>query len=189
MINLNNLCIFEGRTTQNQKYSQINGQSGPIDKVNFSISVPRTLSSQQKQDPNVKKNDFVNFSMIGAQVKVLQQYFPAGTPIKVFARYTEYETVDSATGQKKYGHIFEVENIGFVTSPSQNQGGNNIQQNNYQPQQNQQMNNYQQAPQQMNNYQQPMNQQAPQGNFMNPPQQNQQMNSNFQMFGESEYPF
>lgn len=176
MLNLNNLCIFEGRTTQNQKYSQINGQNGPIDKVYFSVSVPRVLTSQQKQNQNAKKNDFVNFSMVGAQVKVLQQYFPAGTPIKVVARYTEYETIDNATGQKKYGHVFEVESISFVTTPSQNQnnngGNNNYQQNN---------NNYQQ--------QQPT---APSGNFMNQPQaQNTQNNQqgNFQMFGESEFPF
>lgn len=176
MLNLNNLCIFEGRTTQNQKYSQINGQNGPIDKVYFSVSVPRVLTSQQKQGQNAKKNDFVNFSMVGAQVKVLQQYFPAGTPIKIVARYTEYETIDNATGQKKYGHVFEVESISFVTTPSQNQnnngGNNNYQQNN---------NNYQQ--------QQPT---APSGNFMNQPQaQNTQNNQqgNFQMFGESEFPF
>lgn len=176
MLNLNNLCIFEGRTTQNQKYSQINGQNGPIDKVYFSVSVPRVLTSQQKQDQNAKKNDFVNFSMVGAQVKVLQQYFPAGTPIKIVARYTEYETIDNATGQKKYGHVFEVESISFVTTPSQNRnnngGNNNYQQNN---------NNYQQ--------QQPT---APSGNFMNQPQaQNTQNNQqgNFQMFGESEFPF
>lgn len=184
MINQNNICIFEGRMTQNQKYSQINGQNGPIDKANFSISVPRVLTAQQRQDPNVKKNDFVNFTMIGNQVKVLQQYFPAGTPIKVMARYTEYETIDNATGQKKYGHIFEVDNIGFVVSPSQNQGnGNNngnAGNNNYQqPQQNYQQN---------NNYQQP--QQVPQQNYMNPPQQgNNQQQGNFQMFGENEFPF
>lgn len=180
MINLNNLCQFEGRTTQNQKYSQINGQNGPIDKVNFSISVPRVLTAQQRQDQNVKKTDFVNFTMIGNQVKVLQQYFPPGTPIKVIAHYTEYETIDNATGQKKYGHIFEADSIGFVVSPSQNQNnnGNNNSGNNYQqPQQNYQQN---------NNYQQSQ----PQQNFMNQSQQgNQQQNGNFQMFGENEFPF
>lgn len=180
MVNLNNSCNFEGRMTSNQKYSQFNGQNGPVDKATFSISVPRALSSQQRQDPNAKKNDFVNFSLIGPQVKVLQQYFPAGTPIKVAAHYTEFETIDNATGQKKYGHIFEVDSIGFVVSPSQNQGGNNNNSNgnnNYQqPQQNyQQNNNYQQQPQQ---------------NYMNQSQQgNNQQQNNFQMFGENEFPF
>lgn len=182
MVNLNNLCIFEGRTTQNQKYSQINGQNGPVDKVFFSISVPRALTSQQRQDPNAKKVDFVNFSMIGAQVNTLKQYFPAGTPIKVFARYTEYETIDSATGQKKSGHVFEVENIGFVTTPSQNQGNGNVNANNnnngYQ-----QNNNFQNNG---NNYQQP---QYGQMNQSVQPPVNNQPQSNFQMFGESEYPF
>jgi len=192
MLNMNNICIFEGRTTSNQKFSQFNGQNGPVDKANFSISVPRILSAQQKQDPNAKKVDFINCSMIGAQVKTLQQHFPAGTPIKVVAKYTEYETVDSATGQKKYGNIFEVESIGFVTTPAQNQGqngnGGNYQQNNGGYQQN---NNGYQAPQNnggyQQNYQQPA-QNQPQQNYMGQPQQNAQQ-GNFQMFGEDNFPF
>lgn len=194
MFNGNNICIFEGRTTQNQNYSQINGQNGPIDKVLFSISVPRALTSQQRQDPNAKKNDFVNFSMIGAQVKTLQQYFPAGTPIKVFARYTEYETVDQQSGQKKYGHIFEVENIGFVVSPAQNQGQNNNNggnyqnngNNNYQNNNNNYQNNNQNYQQNNNNGFQQQNSQ-PNNNFQNNNQQ--QNNGNFQMFGDTEFPF
>lgn len=169
MFNTNNFCFFEGRMTQNQKFSQFQGQNGPVDKVFFSISVPRALSAQQRQDQNAKKNDFVNCSLTGNQVKTLQQFFPAGTPIKVIGRYTEYETVDNATGQKKYGHVFEVENIGFVVTPAQNQGNNNTGNNNYQqqPQQNMQQNQ----------------------NYMNQPQQNNNPQGNFQMFGESEFPF
>lgn len=177
MFNTNNFCFFEGRTTQTQKYSQFQGQNGPVDKAFFSISVPRALTAQQRQDPNAKKNDFVNCSLVGAQVKTLQQYFPAGTPIKIIGKYQEYETIDNATGQKKYGHIFEVDQIGFVVTPSQNQGngGNNNTANN----------NYQQN--QQNNYQQ--NQpQAPAGNFMNPSQNNNPQ-GNFQMFSENEFPF
>lgn len=186
MLNINNMCIFEGRTTNNQKFSQFNGQNGPVDKANFSISVPRILTAQQKQDPNAKKVDFINCSLIGAQVKTLQQHFPAGTPIKVVAKYTEYESVDQQTGQKKYGNIFEVESIGFVSTPAQNPGqGNNGGNNNYQ------QNNGYQAPQnngyQQNYQQQPM-QSQPQQNFMNAPQQNNQQ-GNFQMFGEDSYPF
>jgi single-stranded DNA-binding protein len=176
MFNTNNFCFFEGRITQNQKYSQFQGQNGPVDKVYFSISVPRLLSAQQKQDPNAKKNDFVNCTLIGPQVKTLQQFFPAGTPIKIIGKYQEYETIDNATGQKKYGNVFEVEHIGFVVSPSQGQGQpqqNNINNNGYQN------NNYQQ--------QQPNNMQQQNQNYMNQPQNTQQ--GNFQMFGENEFPF
>ncbi len=184
MFNTNNFCFFEGRTTQTQKYSQFQGQNGPVDKVYFSISVPRALTSQQRQDPNTKKNDFVNCSLTGPQVKTLQQFFPAGTPIKVIGRYQEYETIDNATGQKKYGHVFEVESIGFVVTPSQNQqgnGGNATSGNGYQ----QQNSNYQN-----NNYQQPQQGgQQPNQNFMNQPQSNNNQQGNFQMFGENEYPF
>ena len=174
MFNTNNFCFFEGRMTQNQKFSQFQGQNGPVDKVFFGISVPRALSAQQRQDQNAKKNDFVSCSLMGNQVKTLQQFFPAGTPIKVIGRYTEYETVDNATGQKKYGHVFEVENIGFVVTPAQNQGNNNASNNNTGN------NNYQQQPQQ--NMQQNQN-------YMNQPQQNNNSQGNFQMFGENEFPF
>lgn len=169
MVNLNNICIFEGRTTQNQKYSQFNGANGPVDKVFFSISVPRVLSSQQRQDvkggnTTIKQNDFVNFSLIGNQVKTLQQWFPAGTPIKIFARYTEYEKTNGASGQKEYGHVFEVENISFVSSPSQNiqNGGGNAVGNAPAPQ--------------AQSYQQPQ-QAAP------------AQEGNFQMFSNDTFPF
>ena len=169
MFNTGNICIFEGRMTNNTKITQVNGANGPMDKATFSISVPKALTSQQKQDPNAKKNDFVNFQMIGSQVKTLQQYFPAGTPVRVVAHYVTWEGTNQQTGQKTYGHNFEASYIGFVTSPAQ--GNGQQQQGGYQqaPQ-----NNYQQAPQQ-NNYQQ----QAPQ----------QQVQNNFEMFPQDEYPF
>ena len=176
MFNTNNFCFFEGRTTQNQKYSQFQGQNGMVDKVYFSISVPRVLTAQQKQDPNAKKNDFVNCTLTGPYVKTLQQFFPAGTPIKVIGRYQEYETIDNSNGKKKYGHNFEVEHIGFVVSPSQNQGQSQQNNNGYQ-----QNNNYQQQ----NNVQNNMQQQNQ--NYMNQPQNGPQ--GNFQMFGENEFPF
>ena len=180
MFNTSNICIFEGRITSNTKITQVNGPNGPVDKATFSISVPKALSAQQRQDPNAKKNDFVNFQMIGAQVKTLQQHFPAGTPIKVVAHYVTWESTNQQTGQKTYGHNFEVDYIGFVSSPVQGNGqGQAPQQGGYQqaPQ-----NNYQQAPQQ-NSYQQ-----APQNNYQQTPQQ-QAPQGNFEMFPQEEYPF
>jgi single-stranded DNA-binding protein len=182
MFNTSNVCIFEGRMTNNTKITQINGANGPVDKATFSISCPKALSSQQRQaaknDPNIKQVDFINFQLIGAQVKTLQQYFPAGTPIKVFAHYTTWESINQQTGQKTYGHNFEVDYIGFVSTPAQNTGAA--------PQNN---NGYQQAPQQ--NYQAPQNngyQQAPQQNYQQAPQQ-QMPQGNFEMFPQEEYPF
>jgi single-stranded DNA-binding protein len=163
--------------TNNTKISQVNGANGPVDKASFSISCPKALSAQQKQDPNAKKNDFINFQMIGAQVKTLQQHFPAGTPVRVVAHYTTWESTNQQTGQKVYGHNFEASYIGFVATPAQN-NGQTQQQGGYQ----QAPQNYQQAPQQgyqqappQNNYQQAPQQQAPQGNF--------------EMFPQDEFPF
>lgn len=188
MINNNNLCLFEGKMTKNANYSQFNGANGPVDKAFFSIMVPRALTSQQRQavkggDQSVKGNDFVKCSLIGAQVATLKQYFPEGTPIKVLARFTEYQKTDAATGAKTYDYCFEVENLSFVVSPSQNQQNNQggaAANTGYQaPQQNYNNNNggYQQQPQQ------PVQQQGQ--------QQPQQNNPNFEMFPVSaeNYPF
>ena len=180
MFNTNNICVFEGRMTNNTKITQINGANGPVDKATFSISCPRSLTTQQRQaaknDPNIKQVDFINFQMIGAQVKTLQQYFPAGTPIKVVAHYTTWESTNAQTGQKTYGHNFEVDHIGFVSTPAQNngQGGQQVapQQGGYQQTYQAPQQNYQQASQ---NYQQAPQQAAPQGNF--------------EMFPQEEYPF
>ena len=80
----------------------------------------------------------------------MKQYFPVGKSIKVIGHYTEYQTTDQQTGQKKYGHIFEVDEIGFTTQDSKNlQQNNNQAQNTYQqPQQNNMQNAYQQPQQQ-----------------------------------------
>lgn len=182
MINSANICMFEGRISRDPQISTLQMGQESVEKALFTIAVDRALSSAQRQkakngDKSVKTVDFIPCSLLGAQVATLRQYFPVGKSIRVIGHYTEYQTTDNQTGQVKYGHIFEIDNIGFSVQDSknlqQNQGqqqpAQNYQQpNTYQPQQN----NYQQAPQQ--NYHQPQ-QQMPQQNFA--------------MFDESESPF
>lgn len=184
MFNLANCCIFEGRISRDPQFSQVqmgvgqNGQPNMVDKALFSIAVDRALSSQQRQkakngDQSIKTADFIPCSLLGAQVATLRQYFPKGKAIKVVGHYTEYQTTDQQTGQTKYGHIFEIDNIGFTVADSKNvQNGGGQTQNNggYQ-----QTNNYQQN----NGYQN----QQPAQNY------NQQPQNNFAMFDESESPF
>lgn len=185
MFNLANCCFFEGRISRDPQFSQVqmgvgqNGQPNMVDKALFSIAVDRALSSQQRQkakngDQSIKTADFIPCSLIGAQVATLRQYFPKGKAIKVVGHYTEYQTTDQQTGQTKYGHIFEIDNIGFTIADSKNvQNGGGQSQNNNGYQQNN--NGYQQN----NGYN---NQQSAQ-NF------NQQPQNNFAMFDESESPF
>lgn len=182
MLNQVNLCIFEGRVSRDPQYSQVqmgvgqNGQPNMVDKALFSIAVDRALSTAQRQkvkngDQSIKTADFIPCSLTGAQVATLRQYFPKGKAIRVIGHYTEYQTTDQQTGQTKYGHIFEIDHIGFTVADSKNlqNGGQQQANNNYQ------QNNYQQP--QQNNYQQP------QQNY------NQQPQNNFAMFDESESPF
>ena len=178
MFNLANCCFFEGRISRDPQFSQVqmgvgqNGQPNMVDKALFSIAVDRALSSQQRQkakngDQSIKTADFIPCSLIGAQVATLRQYFPKGKAIKVVGHYTEYQTTDQQTGQTKYGHIFEIDNIGFTIADSKNvQNGGGQSQNNNGYQQNNGYNNQQSAQ-----------------NF------NQQPQNNFAMFDESESPF
>ena len=179
MFNLANCCFFEGRISRDPQFSQVqmgvgqNGQPNMVDKALFSIAVDRALSSQQRQkakngDQSIKTVDFIPCSLIGAQVATLRQYFPKGKAIKGVGHYTEYQTTDQQTGQTKYGHIFEIDNIGFTIADSKNvqNGGGQSQNNNGGYQQNNGYNNQQSAQ-----------------NF------NQQPQNNFAMFDESESPF
>ena len=194
MLNSANMCIFEGRIAKEPQYSSVQIGNDNVQKALFSIAVDRALSSAQRQkarngDQSIKTCDFVQFSLLGAKVDTLRQYFPVGKSIRIIAHYTEYQTRDNQTGQTKYGHIFEVDEIGFAVQDSKNlqsnQGGG---QQNYQAPQN---NGYQQAPQNngyQQNYQQPQYQQMPQNNGYQQTQQQAPQN-NFTMFDENESPF
>ena len=187
MVNTSNLCMFEGRIARDPQYSTIQINNETVEKALFSIAVDRALSATQRQkaknDPSIQTADFVPCSLLGGSVATLRNYFPQGKAIKVIGRYTTYSSIDQQTGQKKYGHIFEVDSIGFVTQDSKN-----VQQQ----QQNHNNGGYQQAPQ--NGYQQ----QSQQGGYQQAPQQNYQQSqqyqqpqtqNNFAMFDESEQPF
>ena len=187
MMNPANICIFEGRISKEPNYSTVQFGQENVEKAMFSIAVDRALSTQQRQkvkngDQSIKTADFIPCSLLGAQVATLRQYFPVGKSIRVIGHYTEYTQTDAQTGQKKYGHIFEIDNISFTVQDSknlQNQGQAN--------------GGYQQAPQQY--AQQPQYQQAPQyqpqQQYQAPPQQYQQAppQQNFAMFDEAESPF
>lgn len=188
-MNTSNLCIFEGRISKDPEYSTINGANGPLEKVTFDIAVDRAMSSAQKQAAQANNQataDFVHCQMISNpnnqnnRINTFKQWFQKGKAIKVVCHYSQYTYVDNQSGQKKYGHQFDVDDFGFTIADSQALSNNNNQQQQYaqpnngyqQPQYAQQSNNgYQQQPQQ------------PQTNFMNAPQPQQP--GNFQMFDSS----
>ena len=170
-MNSANLCIFEGRISRDPQFSTVQMGQESVEKALFNIAVDRALSSAQRTkvkngDQSIKTTDFIPCSLLGAQVATLRQYFPKGKGIRAIGHYTEYQTTDSQTGQTKYGHIFEIDTIGFTVQDPKNQGQQTPSQNN---------NTYQQAPQQ--NYQQ------------NQYQQPSQAQNNFAMFDENESPF
>lgn len=179
MINPANICIFEGRMTRDPQVSTVQMGQDSVEKALFTIAVDRALSSAQRQkvkngDQSIKTTDFIPCSLLGAQVATLKQYFPVGKSIRVMGHYTEYQTTDQQTGQKKYGHIFEVDNISFTVQDSknlQNNGGGQAQ------------------PQYNNGYQQPNTYQQPQQPAYQPQQQSAPVQNGFAMFDDSESPF
>lgn len=169
MVNTSNLCIFEGRISKDPEFSQIQGQSGPIDKVVFDLAVDRGMSASQRQTAqsnNQQTADFIHCSMIGAQVKTFQQYCPKGKAVKVLCHYTQYTYTNKQTGQTQYGHQFDVDKLGFVTNDAKSLSGGGNANNNA-------------GFQQQNNGFQNNN------NFMNAPQPQQIQNSNFEMFTDN----
>lgn len=177
-----NICIFEGRLSRDPQYSTFNGQNGPVQKALFTVAVDRALSSNQRQaaknDSSIKTADFIPCSLIGKQVETLQKYFSKGKGIRIVAHYQEYTTKDQQTGETKYGHTFEVDNIGFCVQDPKNQQGQQGQPNQYQN------NGYQQTPPQ-GGYQQPQQYQQPPQQYQQP----QQPQQGFSMFDESDSPF
>lgn len=189
MVNLHNLCIFEGRISSDPKYQTINSQNGAFEKATFSIAVNRQLTAQQRQaaknNPNIQTADFVNCSIIGKAVEVFKQYCPKGKAITVACTFQTYSYTDQQTGQKKYGYNFNVENFNFTIADAkglQQNGGNNggFQQNNgFQNNGGYQQNNgFQNQNNGFGGQQLPLNNMPNQGQTT----QNNGGNSNFEMF-------
>lgn len=189
MVNLHNLCIFEGRISSDPKYQTINSQNGAFEKATFSIAVNRQLTAQQRQaaknNPDIQTADFVNCSITGKAVEVFKQYCPKGKAIIVACTFQTYSYTDQQTGQKKYGYNFNVENFNFTIADAKG-----LQQNNGNNGGFQQNNGFQNngGYQQNNGFQNQNNgfggQQLPFNNMPNQGQntQNNGGNSNFEMF-------
>lgn len=131
MFNVNNCCTFEGRLTKDPVHSTVGQGQNAFSKVLFNIAVDRALTKDQRAAKKAgtlttPTADFISCVAIGAKADVINQYFKKGKPIKVFCSYQAWSKDDpNNPGQKTYGHIFQVEEIGFpLTDNSGGNGGN-----------------------------------------------------------------
>ena len=128
MRNLKNECKFEGRI-YDPKFSTVQMNGNDIDKVFFKLIVPKQLSKEQrdkaKNDNSIETSTFVPMSAIGAPAKFIKDWFPAGKAALISASYETYKKTNSQSGEKEYGHIFNVDSIEFVSSDSKNVESNN----------------------------------------------------------------
>lgn len=149
MFNVNNCCQFEGRLVKDPEFKTVGQGNNTFTKALFTIAVDRQLSKEKKQqkknDPNsVVSADFPQFVALGAKAEFLKNYFSKGKPIKIWASYQSYSSQDPQTGNRRFGHIFQVEELGFTISDTSGNNGGNTNNNgggNYGRQNNRQANN------------------------------------------------
>ena len=131
-----------GRIAAVDPIKTIQGANGPFSTIMFRVAVDRQLTKDQRDkvkngDQSIVTCDFVPFKALGKTAEYVQQWCPKGKAVCIEATYSTYQTTNQQTGEKVYGHMFNVENIEWATQDSknlqQNGGGNNnggYQQNN-----------------------------------------------------------
>lgn len=121
-MNGNNLCIFEGRLINDPKMSQVNWntQQGPktVNKAEFMLAVDKKMSSQQKQAAQTAGKptaDFPKFVVMGGQADFVSKWLAKGKPCRVVGSF-ETSTWTDNSGNKQYGWVFQVQDVGFTLS-------------------------------------------------------------------------
>jgi single-strand DNA-binding protein len=66
--------------------------------------------------------DFPRFVVIGGQADFIQKYFTKGKPCRVVGSF-ETSTYTDQQGQKQYGWVFQVQDVGFTLSDGNGAGG------------------------------------------------------------------
>jgi single-strand DNA-binding protein len=137
--NINNLSIFTGRITKDIESKTIGQGNEAFTQVLFTVAVDRQLTKKQKQDKQNGKDiitaDYVPCKATGSTADFINKYFCKGKPIVFTASYETYVGHDQQ-GNKRYGAIFKVDQVGFTlkdtTNKSNDGNGGNTGNNNYQ---------------------------------------------------------
>lgn len=128
MLSGNNLCIFEGRLIADPKMTTVNwtGKNGAqsANKAEFTLAVDKKMSQAQKQaatQAGKPTADFPRFVVLGAQADFVQKWLGKGKPCRVVGSF-ETSTYTDKSGNKQYGWVFQVQDVGFTLSDG-NHGG------------------------------------------------------------------
>lgn len=136
MVNINNLCIFEGRIVKEPKVVPMGQGKDAYNVVYFTIAVDKMLSKEQAE---AKKNkvagiyaDYMPCSASGSHADTIDKWFCKGKPIKIITHYESY-IKKNAAGQDEYRHIFKVDNLTFVLKDTteKSNGASHSQNNNH----------------------------------------------------------
>lgn len=147
----NNVCLFTGRIATKQL--QLAQSTIPI--ARFSFAVDKPLPKAKRNDPNVKKADFLNMVAFNQDAENIVKWCKAGTWLQIMCHVNTDEWTDQ-NQQRRFTTEFVVDSFSFL-----NTGGGNNNSQGAQAQNRQAPAQYnQQAPQQQ--YQQPAPQQPPQ---------------------------
>lgn len=128
-LNINNMCIFEGRLVKDPELSSIQSNNNSISKVKFTMALDKNMTKDQK-DKATKNDqptaDFINCECIGPKANFISDWFNKGDGIRIVASFRSYSYTDKE-GTKKSGYAFDVVDASFPVGKSNGSGGNNLQ--------------------------------------------------------------
>jgi single-stranded DNA-binding protein len=124
-LNMNNVCMFEGRLAADPEGSTIKGANGDITQVRAKLVIDRGMKKDAKekaQKEGKETADFIPLEAMGPKADFIKNYFTKGSPIKVVAAFKSFSYMKD--GQKVYGHNFDVVDATFTVSSANGNGGN-----------------------------------------------------------------
>lgn len=127
--NVSNNCTFIGRITKDIDTQTIGQGDKAFTKIRFTIACEKKMSKAQrdkaKGDSTIPTADFIPCECSGSTADTILKYFGKGKGIQVLTSYESYSWADKDSGQKKYGHRFNVVDFGFPPGNSNGGNGNN----------------------------------------------------------------
>lgn len=127
-LNLNNFCSFEGRVIKEPEITEIKSTKGIIKKARITLAVDRPLTKQQKEKAKAEGQptaDFIDLEAVGIKAEFISNWIKKGSAVKTVASYRTFNYTDKA-GNKKYGSIFDIVDIGFTTTSIESKPKNNF---------------------------------------------------------------
>lgn len=127
-LNLNNMCIFEGRLVADPElnYISMNGGQQGLAKCKIKVAVDKNMTKEARtkaQAANQPTADFVPVEIVGPKAEFVSNYFSKGSSIKCTCSFRTFSW--QKDGQTQYGYSFDAVDVGFTVGGNSNNGNGN----------------------------------------------------------------